>query len=308
MAGLLAACSPAPLPPPAPVPAVLAVPRFSLTLEARGTPGDRGVSGLRLLVDDLPARSLAPTRWEAAGEAGRVHRWHLEAPGRLPLDWSAAGSTQRVQLAKSRLRLVALGDSLTTGLKLTYDEAYPRLLKGLLETEVGGQPRVLAHGRVGDTWALAHERLGSDVYPTMPDVVLVVLGTNDTATVPLDTFSRDVDELLTPLIRLGALVVIVDVPTRARFAGDWNERIAPYNAAMALAARSRGLPLVALSERFRAAGEAGRWDLFTHEQPYDLSLPATRFQGDVHPNAQGHREIARAIADTLVPLLASRVR
>src|SRR5882672_9389031 len=73
--------------------------------------------------------------------------------------------------------IVALGDSLTAGLGVTPDEAYPALLGERLKRE-GYAYRVANSGVSGDTTAGALRRLAW-VLRAKPEIVIVALGAND---------------------------------------------------------------------------------------------------------------------------------
>jgi len=73
--------------------------------------------------------------------------------------------------------IVALGDSLTAGLGVTADEAYPALLEVRLR-QAGFAYRVVNAGVSGDTSAGGRRRLDW-VLRAKPEIVLVALGAND---------------------------------------------------------------------------------------------------------------------------------
>src|SRR5262249_59035860 len=73
--------------------------------------------------------------------------------------------------------IVALGDSLTAGLGVAPDEAWPTLLEARLQQE-GFQYRVVNAGVSGDTSAGGLARLDW-VLRNNPEIVIVALGAND---------------------------------------------------------------------------------------------------------------------------------
>src|SRR5689334_14899816 len=73
--------------------------------------------------------------------------------------------------------IVALGDSLTAGLGVARDEAYPALLEARLRRENLGY-HVVNAGVSGDTSAGGRRRVDW-VLRTKPEVVIVALGAND---------------------------------------------------------------------------------------------------------------------------------
>ena len=73
--------------------------------------------------------------------------------------------------------IVALGDSLTAGLGVSPDEAYPALLEARLSRE-GYDYRVVNAGVSGDTSAGGLRRM-EWVLKLSPEIVIVALGAND---------------------------------------------------------------------------------------------------------------------------------
>lgn len=73
--------------------------------------------------------------------------------------------------------IVALGDSLTEGYKLTFKQAYPALLEKIFQ-EKGRNVRIINHGVSGDTTSGGRSRLVFSLKKE-PDIVIVELGPND---------------------------------------------------------------------------------------------------------------------------------
>ncbi len=108
--------------------------------------------------------------------------------------------------AGGEFTLVALGDSITAGVKLPRDkrstEVYSaRVARGLEKEFPGVSVRHLNRGVGGDTIAEGLVRIGHEVAPEKPDLVLVLLGANDAIYTFTDkrvkhTMSILIDELL----------------------------------------------------------------------------------------------------------------
>ena len=113
---------------------------------------------------DPPPLHLTPRSFGAAGPP------HLIAP-------DAPDRTQRTQSHPVAPRIVALGDSLTAGLGVPRDEAYPAVLQRKLQ-EAGSALEVVNAGVSGDTTAdglrRANWALEGDVR-----LLIVALGAND---------------------------------------------------------------------------------------------------------------------------------
>src|SRR5688572_25630839 len=89
---------------------------------------------------------------------------------------AAAAGTAPTQIQQAR-KIVALGDSLTSGHGLPPDQAYPAILEGMLRA--AGLPfTVISRGVAGDTTADAVRRLDAAL-ADKPDILIVALGAND---------------------------------------------------------------------------------------------------------------------------------
>jgi lysophospholipase L1-like esterase len=194
----------------------------------------------------------------------------------LPLAWLAGcGPGEVPNLQSSGTTVVCLGDSITAGVGARPEESYPAHLEALL-----GVPVVNA-GVPGDTTADALARLGG-VLAHDPWLVIVELGGNDLLSRrPAAEAEADLAALVEGLLAAGSAVVLVE--TRAPlFGGDYDELSATV-------ARRFDLPLVG-----EVVGEV-------------LGDPA-RKSDQIHPNAAGYRDIARAVAHVVEPLLRERRR
>lgn len=171
--------------------------------------------------------------------------------------------------------VVCLGDSLTAGAGAAPEEAYPARLEELL-----GVPVVNA-GVPGDTTADGLARLGS-VLSHDPWLVIVELGGNDLLRRrPVEDAHADLSALVEGLLAAGAAVVMVETEAPL-FGGEYDELSASV-------ARRYGLPLVE-----GVVGEV-------------LGDPG-RKSDQIHPNAAGYADIARAVAHVVEPLVEERRR
>jgi acyl-CoA thioesterase-1 len=176
-----------------------------------------------------------------------------------------------------------LGDSLTSGWRLSTSEAYPAILGRLLR-EKGRPVRVLNAGVSGETATEGARRL-SDVLGRKPDVLVVALGINDGLRgLPLEATESALRRILEEARAAGALVLLVGmrVPPGlhgedyARRFGDIYPRIAAEHK----------VPLVP----FLLEGVAGRREL--------------NYPDGLHPNAAGHARLAETVRPHLELLLA----
>ncbi|HEY9897658.1 MAG TPA: SGNH/GDSL hydrolase family protein [Pantanalinema sp.] len=279
-------------------------PRQLLRLRAsfRDALSDRAIPGARLDVDGVTCATDAEGFRTAYVPLAAQRALRASGGNYLPLSWSGAiedGAQVVFRLTPSVVRMVAFGDSLTAGAKVSEPERFVyKIPRALRRSSSGVRVDVYPRGRSGDTYRGARDRLMEDVLSVRPDVVLVAFGTNDVAATPLRDFAGTVDAVLAPLSGR-CRVMVADIPYKPRWAGQWNAQAAPFNRAIAEAAARHGATLVSWSARFKDAGDRGDWDLFYHQAPYDLRAPESRAQGDLHPNGAGNDLMASACAEVL---------
>lgn len=200
-----------------------------------------------------------------AGAARRLGGWLL-ALAALGLA-ACAGNVPELPKLQSGDVVLAFGDSLTFGTGAGEAESYPAVLSGLI-----GRP-VIRSGVPGEVTAEGLERLPQALDEHQPRLVILCLGGND--------LLRKADPALTEanlraMIRLvkerGIAVVLVGVPRPGLFADP-----PPYYEKLA---KEFGLPY---------EGKAVKDVLYANELKSDA----------IHPNAQGYRKMAEAIAGLL---------
>jgi acyl-CoA thioesterase-1 len=178
--------------------------------------------------------------------------------------------------------VVALGDSLTAGLGVAAEEAWPALVDARLRRERYPY-RVVNAGVSGDTTAGGLRRVDW-VLRSRPDVVVVALGANDGLR-GLGTEAMEAN-LLAIVDRLragGARVLVVGMEV-------------PPNYGAAYARAFRGV-FVDVARRSGAA-------LMPFLLDGVAADPRLNQADGIHPNAAGHRAIAERIWPHLVLLLA----
>ena len=177
--------------------------------------------------------------------------------------------------------IVALGDSLTAGLGVTAEEAYPALLEARLARE-GFHYRVVNAGVSGDTTAGALRRLDW-VLRARPVVVVVALGANDGLRgLPVSAMRDNLVTIVTRLRGAGARVLLAGMRLPPNYGADYTREFAE---AFAAVARQTSVPLLP----FLLDGVAGRAAL---NQP-----------DGIHPNAAGQRMVAETVWRSLRPML-----
>jgi acyl-CoA thioesterase-1 len=177
--------------------------------------------------------------------------------------------------------IVVLGDSLTAGLGVAREEAYPALLEARLRRE-GFAYRVVNAGVSGDTSAGGVRRLDW-VLRSRPDVVIVALGANDgLRALPVATLRDNLTVIVTRLRAAGVRVLLCGM----RIPPNYGEVYArDFAEAFRATARRTSAPLLP----FLLQGVAGD--------------PALNQADGVHPNAAGHRGVAETVWRGLRPML-----
>ena len=177
--------------------------------------------------------------------------------------------------------IVALGDSLTAGLGVARDEAYPALLEARLRREKLGY-HVVNAGVSGDTSAGGRRRVDW-VLRTKPEVVIVALGANDGLRgLPVDELRDNLEAIVRRVQGAGARVLLAGMRVPPNYGDEYARAFA---AVFPEVARRTGATLAP----FLLEGVAGH---------------ARLNQADgIHPTAEGQRVIAARLWPHLRPLL-----
>jgi acyl-CoA thioesterase-1 len=175
-----------------------------------------------------------------------------------------------------------LGDSLTAGLGLSAEEAYPTLVGARLQA-AGLPVRVLNAGVSGDTTAGGLRRLGW-ILGQHPRVIVVALGANDGLRgTPVEDIEGNLRAIVTQTRAAGAEPVLVGMQIPPNYGPDYAQRFADVFPRLA---RELKVPLVP----FLLAGVGGISDLN---------------QADgIHPTAAGQERVAANVVPVLRPLIA----
>jgi acyl-CoA thioesterase I len=186
----------------------------------------------------------------------------------------------RVGAAEDRV-IVAFGDSLTAGLGVAPDEAYPARLEAKLRSE-GYAYRIVNAGVSGDTTAGALRRVDW-VLRAKPEIVILALGANDGLRGQSVRAMRDNLHAIIGRLRVaGTKVLLAGMRLPPNYGDDFARQFA---AVFPDLARQERVPLVP----FLLDGVA--------------AVPALNQPDGIHPNAEGHRIIAERLWPHLAPLL-----
>ena len=178
--------------------------------------------------------------------------------------------------------VVFLGDSLTAGLGLAEEQAFPALVRERL-VEEGVPVRVVNAGVSGDTSAGGLRRL-EWVLRQKPDVVVVGLGANDGLRgLSLEATEANLEDIVRRAKGAGARVVVLGMRIPPNYGPEY---AAGFEGIYSRVARELGVPLVP----FLLEGVGGE---------AELNL------GDgIHPNAEGHRRVAENVLPLVRAALA----
>jgi acyl-CoA thioesterase-1 len=198
---------------------------------------------------------------------------------------NAEGTTQPTNPSDlaSRPRIVVLGDSLTAGLGLPVEEAFPSVLQQRLDDR-GFKYEVVNAGVSGDTSAGGLRRLewalGGDV-----KVLIVALGGNDGLRgVPVSEMKQNLQTIVSRAQDRHIKVLLVGIEAPPNFGERYTTE---FRQAFRDVARDKGVPFVP----FLLEGVAG--------------IPALNQADGIHPTAEGARIMANTVWPGLEPLLAS---
>ena len=177
--------------------------------------------------------------------------------------------------------LVALGDSLTAGLGLDSDQAYPALLERRLRAE-GSDLRVVNAGVSGDTTAAGLRRaewsLAGDVR-----ILIVALGGNDGLRgLPVEQMKHNLAEIISLARRRGIAVLLAGMEAPPNFGGIYTAQFRDVFHELAGEYDLTFMP-------FLLDGVAGD--------------PALNQADGIHPNAAGAAIVAERVLEALEPLL-----
>ena len=207
-------------------------------------------------------------------------------PAPTPVPASATGSATTADQATApagRPLAIFLGDSLSAGLGVDEDQAFPALVARQLAAE--GHPfRLVNAGVSGDTTAGGLRRLDW-LLRQRPAVLVVELGANDGLRgLPLDETEANLREIVARARDAGAKVLLLGMKLPPNY-GDYAAR---FTALYPRIAQDTGVALVP----FLLEGVGG---------------DPTLNQGDgMHPNVAGHEIVARTVAPFVRDLLPAK--
>jgi acyl-CoA thioesterase I len=166
--------------------------------------------------------------------------------------------------------IVALGDSLTAGLGVDENDAYPAVLQRRLKAD-GHAVRVVNAGISGETSSGAVSRLEWVLTSLHPDLVILETGANDGLRgIDTNILRANLDRLLTELKKAKVKVILAGMQMLPNLGPVYTSR---FRAVYPQAAKAHDVPLIP----FILEGVAG-------DQRYNQS-------DMLHPNAEGYRRV-----------------
>lgn len=183
-----------------------------------------------------------------------------------------------------RPRIVAFGDSLTAGLGVPAEDAYPAQLQRRLD-EQGIRYRVINAGVSGETTAGGLRRV-EWVLKSRPHVVLLELGANDGLRgLNLEQTKANLERIIQRCQEASVTVILAGMKLPPNYGADYTKG---FEAIYPALAKQYGLTLIP----FFLDGVAGS---------------ATLNQADgIHPTREGYRIIADKVLEQIKPLLHAR--
>ena len=183
-----------------------------------------------------------------------------------------------------RPRIVAFGDSLTAGLGVAAEEAYPARLQRRLD-EHGLRYRVINAGVSGDTTAGGLRRVDW-VLKSRPDLVILELGGNDGLRgLNLDETKANLERIIKRCRDASVTVILAGMKLPPNYGAEYTKGFEAIYPALAKQYRLTLIP-------FFLDGVAGS---------------ASLNQADgIHPTSEGYRIIADKVMETVKPLLDGR--
>lgn len=194
--------------------------------------------------------------------------------------WAKLGTMEE------RPRIIALGDSLTAGLGVRSQDAYPAQLQRRLD-ELGFHYQVINAGVSGETTAGGLRRVAW-VLSAKPDIVIVELGANDGLRgLRLDQTKDNLAAIIRQLQQAQVAVILAGMKLPPNYGQEYTQQ---FEAMYPTLAAQHRIPLIP----FFLDGVAGS---------------ATLNQADgIHPTKEGYKIIVDHVLTVLVPVLEKHSR
>ncbi len=173
--------------------------------------------------------------------------------------------------------LVIIGDSLTEGLGVKADDAFPHLLQIKVQKD-GKNWQILNHGISGSTSASAPSRVRW-VLKNPPEIVILALGANDGLRgLATEATEKNLDQAILLLRKAQVKVILAGMKMPPNYKGKNRDQFEKVFAHLAVKHKIKLIP-------FLLEGVAGNTDLNQRD--------------GIHPNPKGHAMIADTVYNTI---------
>ena len=212
----------------------------------------------------------------------------------------------------AKIKIVALGDSITNGGNVREEDTFRHLLQEELSSATGHEAEVINAGVDGDITTIAIHRLDQDVLPYKPDYVTIMFGVNDagyyrpatdsvsdTPRVTAERFRDNLATIIAIIQRVNSKQILVTpVPMTSSYGhrdfppyveNGLNYLVDEYADIIRNLASQANLPLIDVHRAFSA------------DPSTDKLVP-----DGIHPNKEGHRFIADIYVKEFVRILSER--
>ena len=194
-----------------------------------------------------------------------------------------APAKQGPQIPAGAPLVAVLGDSLSAGIHLAEDEAFPAVIQAML-LEKGVAFRLVNAGVSGDTTAGGLRRIDW-LLKQKPAIVVVELGGNDGLRgQPLEHMKGNLDGILTRITEAGVRALLIGMRIPTSYGEDYTEAFAKVYEDLAQKHDCAFVP-------FFMQDIAGKPDYFLEDA--------------LHPNEKGHKILADRLAPALEKMLTS---
>ncbi len=185
-------------------------------------------------------------------------------------------------LAASARTVLALGDSLTEGLGVDKEQAYPAILEGKLKKKKL-QVTVLNAGISGSTSSSAESRFKWQL-KSKPDIMILALGANDGLRgLPTDNMQANLEKVIKLAQQNKVKVILAGMKMPLNYGGAYRTA---YEKVFTDLAKKYSLPFVP----FLLEGVGG--------------VSTMNIADGIHPNSAGHEKIA----ETLLPYVENALK
>lgn len=185
----------------------------------------------------------------------------------------------QIQAESSGPKVIIVGDSLTAGLGLSAESAYPNVLSDLM-TESDIPTQIVNAGVSGDTTAGGLRRIDW-VISQKPDLILIELGANDGLRgIPITEVASNLSEMVDKVQEANIDVMLVGMQIPPNYGKEYARQ---FKEVFPRVANEQGVPLLP----FLLKDVAGVRDL---NQP-----------DGIHPTSKGHKIMAQTVYEFLSP-------